>query len=99
MDSLLKLFENCGVEVVAKIPGKTPGFLRFGDVAEPVEVWYNNVEKNKARNSGYYVRLTGKLRSAQMINTLMEALDKENINVFRLVLMNRDAVDFSRVCL
>ncbi len=25
-----------------------------------------------------------------MINTLMEALDKENINVFRLVLMNRD---------
>ena len=25
-----------------------------------------------------------------MLNTLMEALDKENINVFRLVLMNRD---------
>ncbi len=45
MGSLLKLFENCGEEIEAKVPGKTPGFLRFGDVAEPVEVWYNRVKE------------------------------------------------------
>ena len=38
-----RLLQN---EVIAKIPGNAPGFLRFWDVAERVEVWYNRGRKD-----------------------------------------------------
>ena len=37
---------------VAKSLGNAPGFLRFWDVAERVEVWYNRVGNDQNRITG-----------------------------------------------
>ena len=44
---MANLDEVFGVdEDISKIPGKSPGFLRFWVVAERVKVWYNRDKKD-----------------------------------------------------